>query len=719
MRLLKRVARRPRRFSSAFDALESRALLTGGGSLTVPLDPALDQFGDQILTVQGYGTDGAMASFGIFDTGASAMTFSADDQALFQFLTDGPGIPIKVPDGASADGIGGGIVGDVSEPGTIVADGMHASTLTFDKDGFPVFGVSLDTAVSTANIQAFVGTTAGSPDLPTITGTPLLVKSPEHPAGLAAMVAMTGETLDFSDVAPGLVIPVPDVHFVDPATTLGPVAGSTDPVKIPLVPYGLDNFANPGDAITESTNQLIPGVSVAAAAARLDGQNFLVDTGAQLSVISTDAALALGLDLAHPETTITVQGVAGSQDVPGFTIKELILPRTDGGTIHLTNIPIYVLDVAPGIDGILGMNAFDTADKVLFNPYDPAGASLTVTYFVNPDRGSGGDSGGQLAALLGKGHKGLLNAIHGHSLPDFARKATARVDVSAAAPSPVFGQREALTVTLPGDAKGTVTLLDGGRTVGSYTLSQGKVSIPLDTLSTGQHTFKVRYSGDARYFNAHSRALTLTVARDGVGVSLTALHPRAVVGQPVVVVAGVTAAAPGAGAPGGSVVFLDGSAVIGSAPLKNGVAVLIVPFGTAAAHALRAVYAGDVNFKAVASPAATETVDPAGTSTSLSYKAVNVGTGAKAVPSYQFTFLVSAASPGAGLPAGPLVLRVGTATYAATPVNGGATMTLSAKAVKGLKIYASFAGEARFLASKSVTLVIGVKGPKGLSLRRT
>ena len=515
MGLLHRIARRPRRFMSGFDTLESRALLAGGGSLTIPLDPTLDQFGDQIMTVMGYGTDGTQASFGIFDTGASAVTFSADDQALFQFLTGGAGIPIKTPGGASADGIGGSIVGDVSAPGTIMADGMHASQISFDQYGFPVFGMTFDTAVSTSGIQAFVGTATGSPDLPTITGTPLLVKSPEHPAGLAAKINMTGATLDFSDVVPGLVLPMPDVHFVDPATTLTSIAGSTDPVKIPLVPYGNDNYANPGDLITESTNQIIPGVSVVDASASLSGQNFLVDTGAQISVISTAAAAALGLDLANPETTITVQGVAGSVTVPGFTIKDLVLPRTDGGTIHLTDIPVYVLDVAPGIDGILGMNAFDTADQILFNPYDPTGASLSVTYFTNPNRNSSFVTGGALAALSGTSNMSiLLNTIHGHSLPGYAGNAIATSDVSPTTPAPAFAQPETLSLTLPPEAKGTTTLLDASKTIGASTPAQGQSAIASNSLSKGRHTSKINDLGDAKSLGSTSKVLTLAVAQD-------------------------------------------------------------------------------------------------------------------------------------------------------------------------------------------------------------
>ena len=69
-----------------------------------------------------------------------------------------------MPGGAIAGGIGGIIIGDVSQPGTIIADGLHAMTLTFDEFGLPIFGDHLrrDTA-ATPGIQAFVGTEAGSP----------------------------------------------------------------------------------------------------------------------------------------------------------------------------------------------------------------------------------------------------------------------------------------------------------------------------------------------------------------------------------------------------------------------------------------------------------------------------------------------------------------------------------------------------------------------------
>lgn len=704
MPMRSRRSRLQRGFQFRWEFLEVRLEMTGG-SLTVPLDPTFDQFGDQILTIQAYG-DGSRAAFGIFDTGASAVTFSADDQSIFQ--GGGGGIPIKNPGGAAADGIGGGVTGDVSQPGTILADGMHAASLSFDEFGFPSFNLNFGpTSASTGGIQAFVGTPTGSPDLPTITGTPLLARSPDHPAGLAALVDMQGYKLDFSDLSPGLTLAMPDVSFVSPTTTLSAATDGTtsDPLTIPLTPYGSDNFASPGDAITEAPNQTIQGVGVIDASASLTNQNFLVDTGAQLSVISTAEAQSLGLDLEHPETSITVQGVAGQVDVPGYTLKELDLPTSKGGTIHLTNIPIYVLDVAPGIDGILGMNAFNTASKVLFNPNDAAGPTLSVTYLTNPDRGAGsGDGGGAVGALFGRA-TGLVGTIHGHNLPDLAFKSTPKVAITPTVAAPVYGQAESINVALPADATGTVSLYVGPTKVGTATLAHGSARIAAPVLAPGVSTLKVLYSGDAHHRPAASSPLTLTVTRDGSSVALSASTPRATVGQPITLTAAVSASAPGSGSPSGVVVFRDGSRVLGTATVVHGVATLKVAFAAAgAAHALSAGYLGDADFLASASATLGLGVDRAGTQSTLRADPVSVRSGKTSIPSFQLTIQVAPLSPGQGQPTGTILLHIGDQTRALALVNGKVVITFPLSLLKGKKVYAIYQGDTFFKDSQSATL---------------
>src|SRR4051794_21962222 len=92
-----------------FEQFEPRlALSASPTSVSIPLDPTFDQFGSQIETIQAYG-DPSQATVGIFDTGSSVVTVSAEDQAALDY--NGAAIPVKVPGGAQADGIGGGVTG--------------------------------------------------------------------------------------------------------------------------------------------------------------------------------------------------------------------------------------------------------------------------------------------------------------------------------------------------------------------------------------------------------------------------------------------------------------------------------------------------------------------------------------------------------------------------------------------------------------------------------
>lgn len=54
------------------------------------------------------------------------------------------------------------------------------------------------------------------------------------------------------------------------------------------------------------------------------------------------------------------------------------------GYLQIKNAPVFVLDVGAGIDGILGMNLFNTAKDMLYDPNDPAGASLQLTLSTEP-----------------------------------------------------------------------------------------------------------------------------------------------------------------------------------------------------------------------------------------------------------------------------------------------------------------------------------------------
>lgn len=178
----------------------------------------------------------------------------------------------------------------------------------------------------------------------------------------------------------------------DSPFSLPPAAGdvfelvrlSSDPITLGLDFVGFDNHLDPGDVMTVSYNPVSNDVRIAHDGSALDDQIFLFDTGAQLSTITEQQAADLGLNLAAPEFTISVQGAAGVvADLPGFTIDELSLPTLEGGRLVFYEVPVFVIDVAEEIQGILGMNLFNTAAEFLYDPFDPnhGRPTLQATFF--------------------------------------------------------------------------------------------------------------------------------------------------------------------------------------------------------------------------------------------------------------------------------------------------------------------------------------------------
>jgi hypothetical protein len=385
-------------------ALEDRAV---PASLTIPLDPAADQLGHQVLTVQEYrGAGGApQTTLGVFDTGSASVAWDYTNQMDFQWA-GGAGLPVKVPYGATLDGVGGPLTGHVAEPGRVAVDGFHALHWDFDPEfGAVTPAVVMGGATAVPGVQSLVGDESASMNLPTLTGTPVLTPTAARPNGSAALVEMQGAVMDFSawlsdpafpgqDPPADFVVKFPDLHLVGPNRDLPTVPGSTSPVYVPVKLFGTDNVANPGDDITQAPVPVISGAAAGDGSGSASGLNFLFDTGSQLTLISKAAAESLGLDLANPETTAEVWGAGDFvSEVPGYTLDHLDVPLSDGGTLSFTNVPVYVYDangatgaVPAALDGLLGMNLFNTADKVLYDPYRTSGPAVGLTFFTTPER---------------------------------------------------------------------------------------------------------------------------------------------------------------------------------------------------------------------------------------------------------------------------------------------------------------------------------------------
>jgi hypothetical protein len=128
--------------------------------------------------------------------------------------------------------------------------------------------------------------------------------------------------------------------------------------------------------------------------------------------------------------------------------------------------------------------------------------------------------------------------------------------------------------------------------------------VPLAT-----YTIQGYYSGDATHAASVSPAMTVEIVKPATtSTTLTATPLTVTQGQQVTLSSAVTS---NAGTPTGTVTFLYGSYVIGSAALSHGTASLTasttgVPVGS---YGLHASYSGSVSFLVSSSPIVTVTVN--------------------------------------------------------------------------------------------------------------
>jgi hypothetical protein len=184
-------------------------------------------------------------------------------------------------------------------------------------------------------------------------------------------------------------------------------------------------------------------------------------------------------------------------------------------------------------------------------------------------------------------------------------------------PNPaVFGQVVSFTVIVrsvplgSGTPTGTVTFLDGTKTLGSMTLdSTARATFSTASLSRGNHAINVNYSGDTKFLASSYTGFGEPVQKDATTATVTASANPAVVGTTVTFTAALQASSPGAGIPTGTVTFLDINTMLGTGTLNAaGKATFTMSALALGTHAISASYDGDTNFLSSFSPSISEVV---------------------------------------------------------------------------------------------------------------
>lgn len=283
-----------------------------------------------------------------------------------------------------------------------------------------------------------------------------------------------------------------------------------------------------------------------------------------------------------PTTTVTVT-----------KLTPVLPPPTVSSTTPAANTPVTISETVP--TGVTGTVTFSNGGTVLGTATIVNGvATITVPSLplgANPITASTpGDA--------------TTNPATSPATTVTVAKTTPTVALTSSANPSNINQSVTFTATVPAAVSGTVTFLDGTTVLGTGTVSAaGVATFSTANLTTGTHTITASYGGSDSYGPATSAPLAQVVGKAPTTITLTQSQPTELLGTAVTFTATVAAGVP---TPTGTVSFLDGTTVLGSAPLStNGTVVSFVLSGnagyatstlTTGTHTITATYSGDTGF---------------------------------------------------------------------------------------------------------------------------
>jgi hypothetical protein len=364
------------------------------------------------------------------------------------------------------------------------------------------------------------------------------------------------------------------------------------------------------------------------------------------------------------------------------------LPGGEGNQVGVTN---------PGLGG-LANNGGPTQTIALLagSPAIDAGSNaLAVDQNGNP----------LLTDQRGTGYARIVNGTV--DIGAFERSIATTITLTAAPNPTVFGQSVTFTVNVKpappnrGTPTGSVAFFDGSINLGNATLSNGKATFKTTSLPVGPDPITAVYSGDTTFATSTSAVLSQRVNQAATTSKVTSSTNPAVYGQTVTFTATVKAVSPGSGTPTGTVTFDDDGSPIGTGTLSGGTATFSTDFVVPGSQSITVGYGGDANFTGSTSPAITQTVNQAASTTTVT-AAPNPSVYGQ---SLTLTASVSAKSPGSGTPTGTVTFTWGSTTLGSgTLSNGTVTITATTPLTVGTDtIKAAYSGDGNFKTSTGTT----------------
>jgi len=309
-------------------------------------------------------------AIGIFDTGASSHVFGYENAVMARLFNS----TYKTNNTTTISGVTGSVDAWVSQPLGLFIKGFAA--LEPNSPTSPEAKLrSTAGFAGESNVSILLGDNPGSlPDLATAIGSPFSVYfntwiRNDNP------ITITRKNRQIT--APDIQIYSQD----DPATP-------SYPYKLPLelrplggisVQYiaGIDfdlNFdpTSPSIIIGNLSQSLffVHRVIISEGSNTFtDYHRFMLDTGAQITVVGSRVAADMELNPDDPDFEVEIEGVTGQTIMaPGFYVDSLKMPAL-GQRLEYTNVPVVMLDIASPeggtLDGIIGMNLFTEYNLIL------------------------------------------------------------------------------------------------------------------------------------------------------------------------------------------------------------------------------------------------------------------------------------------------------------------------------------------------------------------
>lgn len=322
-------------------------------------------------------TSNPYLTFATLDSGGQSHILSAADYAAFNVAGSGRAGTHYI----SIGGASGSEEALISDPLGVFAAGLQDTNA-----GAP--SSTPDTAFVGQYHTSILSAEPGSV-LPTILGLPMFaqysvnIRNSQPVTRTLNGTTFTGPSISLNPLGSSPVYQYrSEVGLQDPNG-----AALSDPAFIPDLGTFTDFYDNP----TTPTFWSFPIIETDISHTRSSRsqQEFLFDTGAQVTVLSEATADAIGFDVDTdtPDFTVEVLGVGGVIQVPGFYMQSLEL-NVRGGDLRFTNVPVIVLNVPDPRDGIgfvpgiVGMNLF--TDRDLTINLDPANPYVSISEAIVP-----------------------------------------------------------------------------------------------------------------------------------------------------------------------------------------------------------------------------------------------------------------------------------------------------------------------------------------------